>query len=148
MNAVARGGRIAASPHEGHRAPFGPFSMNSIADSLDRVSGLDTAEGLHMMAGRPQLYRAALNTFARHYAAGLPGGPDAELTALRAQAHGISGAAGAIGARQIVALTEEIQSEIRIAGRSDRLAAIACQLDTLLARLSQDIQAALDTEQA
>jgi HPt (histidine-containing phosphotransfer) domain-containing protein len=123
------------------------FATAAALPGLERladIAGLDTAIGLHFLAGRIEIYRRTLARFAQQYRDGLPelmvdAPPD--FVRLAHTAHALRGALATLGAIALKVQANAVESACAVADPSARV--LARELNVSLRSLAADISAAL-----
>jgi CheY-like chemotaxis protein len=108
------------------------------------IAGLDSAIGLHFLAGRVETYRRTLARFAQQYRDGLPEyavDTPPDFVHLAHVAHALRGAAATLGATALKAQANAVESACAVADPSAR--ALARELNVSLRSLAAEIAAAL-----
>jgi two-component system, sensor histidine kinase and response regulator len=142
------------SPGESFHSFKGPAAQEPAAvdeaDALPVVAGLNTAEGLHRVAGNNKLYRKLLHQFssteadaAERIASALAGNDHSLAERL---AHTVKGVAGSIGAAAVQNAAAHLEKAIRDSAPQAEIEECRSSLEECLAHLVQGLKVALDGE--
>jgi len=141
-NANANAGTKAnASASAADAAPVPAAAAGADADVLAGIRGVDVSHGLHMLHGNPASYRRMLGLFVKSHGgdAGkiLEHAAVGDVESVRKIAHGLKGAAGALGAGTLAAAAAALDQALRVgdAVAPQLQAQLIAELDAVIGEL-------------
>ncbi|MFO1398451.1 MAG: PAS domain-containing protein [Burkholderiales bacterium] len=129
--------------------PAGAPAADELPRAMHDVEGLDCAQGLARIGGKPAAYLRLLRQFTGQYGDGLPALREAmeagHVSDARRHAHSLKGAAGAIGATRVQGLAAQLEATLAhdapAAERAHHALVLHAELATLVSAIAQRLPA-------